>query len=384
VRKLLIALSDLTVVESKTNDPARHSKLGLEEPSAEGATSARVTLQDKGGKTLAALIVGKPHVPKGGGMGTQQLYVRKAQDPQAWLVKGDVELHEDSTGWLDKQILEIKRERVRAVDITHPDGEVLHVERSKPEDKEFVVSGVPAEKDLKYPTVATPMSSALEALNFEDVVPAADVDFASSPGAVARFTTFDGLTIAVKLKEDAGKTYAAFEASYTEPPAPVGPVPTADGESKPEDAAASEPDDEKPADARPKPEDVQKEVAAINARLAPWAFVIPAYNRTSFAKRMADLVKDKAPPPAPVDPNAPDHIDDDQPLLIPGDLPPEIQEQIKKDQEARGNKVIISPPKTPPPADETPKDSPPEEPAPEVKPPAETPPPQTPPQTPPQ
>jgi hypothetical protein len=37
-------------------------------------------------------------------------------------------------------------------------------------------------------------------------------------------------------------------------------------------------------------------VAELNARLGPWTFVIPAYNKTSFQKAKSDLLKPVAPP----------------------------------------------------------------------------------------
>src|SRR5262249_15416559 len=161
-------------------------------------------------------------------------------------------------------------------------------------------------------------------------------------GPVCRFKTFDGMTVLVRTKDADGKTYARFEASFEAPPAAET---TQSDAGKAADGTASAPDAEKAAeaktaDAKPDaktaaakhpPEEVKKEVDELTARLSPWAFVIPTYNRTTFAKQMSDMVKDKTPPkpPAGEGEGAADEDDGEGPMVIPGDLPPEIQEQIK-------------------------------------------------------
>src|SRR5262245_41560477 len=49
VRKMLIALGEMHKVEAKTSDPARYAQFGVEEPDAEGSSSALITLKDASG-----------------------------------------------------------------------------------------------------------------------------------------------------------------------------------------------------------------------------------------------------------------------------------------------------------------------------------------------
>lgn len=358
IRKLLIGIADMTKVEPKTSDTSRYAQLGVEEPTAEGATSSLVTLKDASGKDIAQVIVGKEYQAKKGFVPDQR-YVRLPNDPQSWLVKAKLEMHENSTDWLVKKILEIKRDRVRSVEVTHPDGEKVFVDRDKPETNDFVLHDVPEGKELKYATVANAMSSTLEYLNLDDVVPAADVDFATNPGAVSRFVCFDGLVLTVKIKEDGEKCYARFEASYEAPPAtPDAPATEAPAPEKKDEAATPDEAAKKPE--IKKPEEVQKEVAELNARLSAWTFLISSYNKTTFAKHMADMVKDKAPPPPPEGEGGAADGDQKDSYMIPGDLPPEIQKQIQEHQESLGHKTVTAPPKEPPKDEETTEKPPPQ------------------------
>jgi hypothetical protein len=349
VRKTLIGLTDATTVEQKTSDKERYSKLGVQDPEAtpaDGTTSTLITLKDASGKVIASLIVGKPH--EGKSFGTNEVYVRRAGENESWLAKAALDLKDKNVDWLDKKILEVKRDRIRSVEVKHPEGEVVHVDRAKPEDTNFTLANIPEGKELTFPTAASGMASALEWLNLEDVVPASEVDFQSAPPVTGRFTTFDGLVITVTTKDDKDKTYAKFEASYEAPSELTGPQP----EEKKDDASADKKDDKKPE--KKSPDEVKKEVAELNAKLSPWVYVIPSYNKATFTKHMADLVKDKAPPPPPPgsEPKNPDgspKTSDPDTYKIPNDLPPEIQKQIEEHQKSLGHKTEVVPPTPVPP-----------------------------------
>ena len=294
VRKCLIGLSQMTTAEEKTADPAMYAKLGVEDPESEGATSTLVTVKDASGGTLVALIVGKERTGKGAG--GRQVYARKPDEARSWLVNGDLGLHEKSAEWLDKKILEVKRDRIRAVEVKPAQGEPVLVDRDKPETNDFTLHDIPAGKELSYPSAPSSLGSALEWLNLEDVVPAGQVDVKDGATATTKFSCFDGLTVTVTTKNVGESTYARFEASYEAPPEiPGPPAPAAeepkDGK-KPDGDAAKEP--AKPA--KKTREEVEKEVAELNARLGAWTFVIPAYNKASFQKAKSELLKDVAPP----------------------------------------------------------------------------------------
>jgi Domain of unknown function (DUF4340) len=132
VRKLLFALSEMETVEAKTQTKELYSQLGVEDHDAEGAKSALVTVTDTGGKELARLVVGKNYEPKQYSP-KQQSYVRKAGEAQSWLVKGQLDLKEKGTDWLEREILKVTRERIASVEVKHPDGQVVRVSKAAPE-----------------------------------------------------------------------------------------------------------------------------------------------------------------------------------------------------------------------------------------------------------
>lgn len=328
VRKCLIEFSQLTTAEAKTADPNLYSKIGVEDPGAEASTSALVTIRNAGDQELATLIVGKARAGKSAA-GPQQVYVRKPGEAQSWLANGQLDLKETSAEWLDKKIVEIKRERVRAVEVRHADGQVVQVDRDKPETNDFTLHDIPDGQEVSYPSAPSSLGSALEWLNLEDVMPAAEMNVQEGAAATTKFSCFDGLTITVTTKNVEDKTYARFEASYEAPPEGAGPAAPEEGKADEDTAAEGEAED---AEIDPQPaipekksrEEVEKEAAELNARLSPWVYVIPAYNKSSFQKQKSELLKEKTPPPASLEGEgmpAPSEPQPGDPEIVPPEPP---------------------------------------------------------------
>src|SRR5260370_523543 len=75
-------MADLTLVEPKTQKADLYPRLDVEEPGK--GKSTQVSVKDKSGATLAELIVGKRRSDRLGA-GNDCVYLRKADNPQAWL-----------------------------------------------------------------------------------------------------------------------------------------------------------------------------------------------------------------------------------------------------------------------------------------------------------
>ncbi|MFT7486726.1 MAG: hypothetical protein ACI9F9_002582 [Candidatus Paceibacteria bacterium] len=302
VRSTLVSLAEIKTVEEKTSNPDRHVQLGVQSVGANPQSdtqSKQVDLLDSSGETIASLILGKTRSGGGG----KTFYVRRPSEMASWLVEGTLpELPDSGDTWLDKKIVEFKRDDMRAVRTTHADGEVLTISKTD-EDKEFTVHDMPAERELTYAAVAGGIAGALQYMNFEDVMKFESFEAPGDPVAVSSFWTKDGLRLNVKIWEQDEKTLAAFEAAYDMDGAPTiaaGPMP------EPEEGEAL-------AVASPRPQaEVEAEASELNARLSAWIFEIPTYSKTNLTKRMDGLLK---PLPEPEEEAEPD-LDLDAPIDI--------------------------------------------------------------------
>ncbi len=256
IRHTLLSLAEANIVEAKTANPALHTMLGVEDIDATDATGLAVTLS--GPATPISIIIGNS-------AGDYRRYVRRAGEPQSYLINRDPEVGEAAADWLDTAVIDLPAARVRSVTVTHPDGEVVRASKTSAEQQNFAVEAIPENRSLLYDSVANVMASVLQDLTLEDVERAGDGDEAET---VTEITTFDGLVLTVRGLERADGTWIRFSAS------PASEQQVAGQAAGDVDPAA--------------------EAQALNARLGSWRFRIPAYKFEQLTRRMDDLLQAQA------------------------------------------------------------------------------------------
>jgi hypothetical protein len=210
-----------------------------------------VTLKDKSGGTLAEMIVGKRRFDRLG-TGTDGIYVRKLGDTQAWLARGALEFSDQLSSWLDRRILDIPEKLIAKVTLTQADGTRLVISRAKPEDK-FMVEGAPADAKFKSETTTSEPAMALETLDLDDVKPATEMPVPEKDVVAASFTTFDGLTVDVRLLDKGDTHWVALSAAGS--------------------GAA------------------EAEAKTINDKASGWTYAIPSYKAAQLKMKLADMLE---------------------------------------------------------------------------------------------
>ena len=107
VRKLLLDLGALNIVEEKTRLPANYPQLGVEDVSSPKATGTRVDVAAP--SHTWSIIIGKSSGGKSG-------YVRVATAPQTLLAAPLLMVDSDPKAWLDRTLLDVPVARVREVE----------------------------------------------------------------------------------------------------------------------------------------------------------------------------------------------------------------------------------------------------------------------------
>ena len=248
VRQTAVAMAELEAVEPKTARPDWLHYIGLD--STRGAAS-QITLLDGADHTLAALLIGKTgdFTDTAGRTG---VYVRKPGNNQSWLARGYLTPKSSISDWLEKRALAVARERIRETVVTPFQGESYTVYREKKEDADFKVADLPQGRELIYASAPDNIGAAIVGFTFDEVKPAATFDFAHAERVTT--TTFDGLTIAVKIIAESGSHWATIQAAGATP-------------------------------------ETQNEAAAINARAAGWAYKLPSYKAQIFQTTLESMLK---------------------------------------------------------------------------------------------
>ncbi len=249
ISQIVRAMADLTLVEPKTQNPDLYPRLEVEDPSH--GKSALVAVKDKSGGDLAQAIVGKRRYDRLGA-GNDGVYLRKPGEAQSWLARGTLDPSGDPASWLDRQIIDISEKKIAKVALTQPDGSKLVISRSAP-DANFAVEDAPADTKFKSESTISGPATALETLDLDDVKPAGELPVADKDLVTASFTTFDGLTIDLRLMERDKSNWIAISA-------------TGSGSA-------------------------EAEAKKIEDRVSHWTYAIPAYKANLLKTKLADLVE---------------------------------------------------------------------------------------------
>lgn len=253
VRELLTGLTELRLTEQRTSNPEMLDRLGLEDPTRAGATSTLLRVLDAQGGVIAELVIGRRRVRTQGNV-PESAYVRRPNESQAWLAEGRIPVDGDAQLWLDRDIANLPRERVRRVAVARSGQPPLVLTRAGDADAKLQLAE-PADAPPTEETALDEIGRAFEFLTFLDVKPEAEI-----PGEAlgeARFDLTDNLAIVVRPRKDGETLWVTL---------------------------AAEGDDE---------------AARLNARWRGWAYQVGQWKEKAFVPLLADLGRQEQPAAEP-------------------------------------------------------------------------------------
>ena len=267
VRKLLVAIADAKVSEEKTSKPEAYATLGVEDTKGTAATSLRIELV--GAPKPVNLIVGKQ------GAGARSTYVRRAGEPQSWLINDTIDTSSTPEAWVRKDIIDVSADRMQSATVETKGAKPYTVAKTTRADANFAVEGLPKGKSLSAPTAANSVATALTGLSLADVR-AASAFQATPPAAKATFRTFDGLVVEADGWVQDQKHYVALRPSFDGAQAEHFKVATAPAEEKKDDKAPEAP--------KPTTPNVEEDAKKVAAKVNGWAYEIPDYKYEALFK----------------------------------------------------------------------------------------------------
>lgn len=272
---VLRTLAEAGRAEPRTDNPEWYARLGVAEVGSDEATGRRI---DFPGTELPSLIVGQVDPTDSGS------YVRIAGEAQAWLSDRVIELAADPLAWLEPGIMDIPGDDLVEITVTHPDGETLVLEKLG-EAGDWVLRDVPEGRSAGPAWTRNSLANGLRGLNLEDVRRFAPPHPESA--VVTELVTADGLRFtAHSWREDDEETawlhFTVAEAGER----------SMDADAIEQDAeAAGEDHGEENDDAEARAAERLASAVAVDARLSPWAYAIPARRADDLAPRLEDLLE---------------------------------------------------------------------------------------------
>lgn len=260
IRKTIVGLTAMEIIEPKTARADWLHYVNLDAPPKGNGT--RITLRDEKGKILADLISGKTE-DIGDSTGAIGLYVRKPASHQSWLVRSVMRPDVKLADWLDTDVMDIGRARIREVDVTPVNGPAFIVMRDKPSQSNFHIVDIPKGRVLAYDSAADNVAAAITGFTFTDVRPAKNLDFTNAAHIITK--TFNGLTISVDAMKSGNDVWATVSAN----------------------GSVDNPR-------------TRKEAREINAKSAGWAYKLPSFKAEQFMTTLDSLLKPLDSQTAPV------------------------------------------------------------------------------------
>lgn len=205
VRKFLLDLGALSVVEEKTSDPASYERIGVEDVSSAKAHGTKVEAVTP--KKTYSLIAGQS-------AGMKSSYVRVSGTPKSYLATPQVQADADPKQWLERNIMDIPEKRIKEVAVKPASGPAYTVSREKEDQTDFTVSNVPKGRELSSPSAGNAVAGELVSLTLDDVrkSPAGEDLAAVSKlaGPSVTFRTFDGLEVQMVGEKDGDQHYVTI------------------------------------------------------------------------------------------------------------------------------------------------------------------------------
>lgn len=267
VKEALLTMTEMKTLEPATNKSELFNKLEVA-PSGKDSTGGQITLKDANGRVIASLLVGRRAYSRGPAA-IDQLYVRKPDENQAWLVKGAIDVGRRPVDWLVRDIIDVNRDRVRETQVREPDGKMLVVRETGVEKGKFEIVDKPADAKVIADINVWTVAGLAEEVSLNEVKPAAEVGFAGNEEPQAIVFSRDGLVITVRVRKVGDDTWATFETK-------VDPA---------QRELAKIKNDLRPIDL------VRRQSDEVNARTKGWAYQLQTHTLSRLNSKLSELVE---------------------------------------------------------------------------------------------
>lgn len=266
VKSAVLGAADLKINAPKTALPRLYHRLGVEGPEVEDTTSLLFTLKDAEQNKIIEMIVGKIRLSSAA-ENTPGLYVRRPDEKQSFLVDGVMDITTSKTDWIERSLMDIPAEAIKAIRVEHPDGDTYTLFKNEKGQEQFSLENLPEGKKLAPEIIIGRFGSFLEDIQINGARSKAKLSALENKINVL-IHTFEGTVVDIVTFELDGTPYASFEFRFDENLIP-------EGEDK------------------DKIEGVKAFVANMNARTLNWWYEIQPFKYDVIKKRSESIIRDE-------------------------------------------------------------------------------------------
>ncbi len=207
IRKLLLDLTALAILEEKTSNPESYAVLGIDAPTTPAAAGTLLELfvaGKTGGAPAFALVAGKS-------AGSREIYARRPSDKRGLLLRPAPVIDAAPARWLDTALIDIKAGEIRQLQATPATGAAWILSRAAGDAGMTLDRSTAKVAATPDNNIVSGLLGGFASLGFEDLR-----DSARPPApAVERLQlqTFDGLTLDIVGLHDGDKRWVRIGAA---------------------------------------------------------------------------------------------------------------------------------------------------------------------------
>ncbi|MBC8469476.1 MAG: DUF4340 domain-containing protein [Planctomycetes bacterium] len=265
INNLITKVLEIQTSQFVTDNASNHEDLGLTEENA----TATIKFFKADSSLLTGVVGGKK---KELGQG---VYVRLASNDAAYVVPTMPWIADTAISYIEQDLVSMKREDIVSVTVSSANGQ--YTLKTTEDGKDVILENVPAGKKFKS-SEGDSVFTALTSLRCDDVMKkSGDLTFDKEYVCTLKNST----VYALKIAQKDGKTYATFEADYTDK-TPI----TKDSNVESE-------------------EELKKKEAKLFAQEGAikfttkhkgWVYEIAEWKAKNLIKELSELIEDEAPP----------------------------------------------------------------------------------------
>ena len=275
VRQVFTALAEAKLVEAKTSNSDNYTKLGVEDVDKQDAQGVLVSID--GLSSPANIIFGND-----GSSGKNTQYIRNQGEEQSWLINKKINFRRDTTDWLEKNLIDIPPERIKAIQIKHPDGTEIKINNTGNAAYEFALDAtVPEGKKISDSEIYQ-VANALSSLQLRDVISYDILNKEEIEPIVSIFKTFDGLTITSTSYASDIEPYFTLDVQFN-----------ASDVDESVNVASEENTSSSDAALVSDPKAAEELANRANSKLSGWAYLFPTITKNALTKKLDGFFIDK-------------------------------------------------------------------------------------------
>jgi hypothetical protein len=202
LKDLLIGITELKIIEQKTNNPDNFTSLSLNQIRGDEVSGAiRVEAKVSGEQPFLDVLLGKRSGVHLRSNYLDEIYVRKNNDNQVWLVAGKLPTAFNFANLVMQPLFKIPAAEIKELSIQHPKQPKLVLYKNKLEDKNYKIAGITNKQKVKAQYLANIMPATVANLTFEDVIPNYTDKTNWQNCSIITFKTFSNQEVELKIRQ---------------------------------------------------------------------------------------------------------------------------------------------------------------------------------------